>query len=165
MEPTKRKKQSLDRGTIYQNSERSLTLHLCLRIMGWTCFAILSRIFLASSSPGFFRALISQTLLRSSKFIAPESKFQNPRNRSEGKTLGVFTSGSRCSSPPVTHREWESTLGFSFGARLAGFGWCFTTRRGRGFLSNAAYPHFLFHNCLKMRDGCKVQPTNESIFV
>lgn len=59
----------------YQNSESTLTLHLCLRMMGWTCFATLSRIFRASSSFGFLLSvLISHILWRSPKFIAFNSK-------------------------------------------------------------------------------------------
>lgn len=47
------------------NSERIRTFHLCFRIIGCTCFATVSRIFLASSSPIFLSGLISHTLLRS----------------------------------------------------------------------------------------------------
>lgn len=64
---------------IYQNSERILTRHLCLCIIGWTCLAILSRISFASFSPAFFRALISQTLLRSPTSILWEGKFGIPQ--------------------------------------------------------------------------------------
>lgn len=59
----------------YFISERSLTLHLCLCIIGWTCLAIFSNILWAFSVSGIlFRALISQTLCRSPEFI-----FTNPR--------------------------------------------------------------------------------------
>lgn len=53
----------------YQNSERILTFHFLFRIIGCTCLATFSRIFLASSSPILLRGLISQTLLRSSRSI------------------------------------------------------------------------------------------------
>lgn len=51
------------------NSERIRTFHLCFRIIGCTCFATFSRIFLASSSPIFLSGLISHTLLRSLRSI------------------------------------------------------------------------------------------------
>lgn len=89
----------------YQNSERSLTLHLCLCIIGWTCFAIFSNIWRACSSPGFlFRALISQTLFRSPVFILANPKIPKCRIVYRlNKNIGGLWIGEDC-------REFDAVL-------------------------------------------------------
>lgn len=107
----------------YQNSERTLTLHLCLRIMGWTCLAIFSSIFFASSCPGFFRALVSQTLWRSPKFIAEIKNYPKALKDLEAKVTKAWVISTLelwCSF--VNDRWIRERLGKSFPMWELGFG-------------------------------------------
>lgn len=100
----------------YQNSERTLTLHLCLRIMGWTCLAIFSSIFFASSCPGFFRTLVSQTLWRSPKFIAEIENYPKALEDFEAKVTKAWVFLSLelwCSFVRWSVNPWETGKKFS----------------------------------------------------